>query len=290
MKDYNEVAKSVFQRSEAIIADNRRKRKKLMGVGIPILCCVLVALVGFGANWREFVTDDPTTIYYEPPYTEDPTEDPNIVTEPYVEDPTDDPDIDNSQEGEGAHGSEGHFEYERAYDWKIYGISGDLIDYIRKTSDKDFDDWSNDRDEITRKIGISSPDFVPMILAAIEDFNIPKETFEKINSERISIYKSMGDNPFTYGCYTQEEIDAIYSNDYETITKVFATKYAIVANDRACAPQFYLQATTDELNKYGITEQQVKEKIDLLLEDKIIVIRDGEIMLWFGDDTVLPLY
>ena len=48
MKDYKEVADDVFQRSEKIIADNRRKEKKIMKVGSMTACFCLIALLGVG--------------------------------------------------------------------------------------------------------------------------------------------------------------------------------------------------------------------------------------------------
>ncbi len=48
MKNYKEMADSVFQRSDEIIAENKRKRKNLIGITSAISCVCLVALIGFG--------------------------------------------------------------------------------------------------------------------------------------------------------------------------------------------------------------------------------------------------
>lgn len=48
MKNYKEMADSVFQRSNEIIAENKRKRKNLIGITSAVSCICLVALIGFG--------------------------------------------------------------------------------------------------------------------------------------------------------------------------------------------------------------------------------------------------
>lgn len=51
MKDYREVADDVFQRSEKIIADNRRRKNKIMKVGSMTACLCLIVLLGVRA-WQ----------------------------------------------------------------------------------------------------------------------------------------------------------------------------------------------------------------------------------------------
>lgn len=48
MKNYKEMADSVFERSNEIIAENKRKRKNLIGITSAVSCVCLVALIGFG--------------------------------------------------------------------------------------------------------------------------------------------------------------------------------------------------------------------------------------------------
>lgn len=51
MKDYKEVAKSVFQRSEEIALENRKKKKAMLKAGSAAGCFCLAAVLGFG-SWR----------------------------------------------------------------------------------------------------------------------------------------------------------------------------------------------------------------------------------------------
>lgn len=168
-------------------------------------------------------------------------------------------------------GGEGIFEYERAYHWKIYGISGELYDYISKKHD--LQAWLAKEDEKNKadKYTISSPDYTPVLIRIINEFKVPKTVFEQFNSERISIYKKNGwDARIADVCFTQEEIDALYSNDDARITKAFSSEYAIISGDKAYAPRFYLNATDEELSKYGITHEMIAEKKDLLLSSPIL--------------------
>lgn len=267
MKNYKEVADSVFQKSDEIIADNRRRKKNIMSVGVPIMCCILVAAVGFGANWKEFVTNDPT----------------NIIEPTDIETPTD-PEIDNGDGGDGeATGGDGYEEYDYAYARKSGGIDGRLINYIVENLDPDFYDWLDKWDKEHKfYLGYytDSPE-KPLLVQVIETFNVPKEYFEELNEWHIQINKENGwemDDIFT-----QKEIDALFSRDPFLISEVFASKYAIITSDGlACCPRYYLNATADELAEYGITDEQVQKKIDLLLKDEIIIIQDGEILLYYG--------
>ena len=171
-----------------------------------------------------------------------------------------------------ATGGDSDVRYARAYNDKIYTVSGRLIDYIEKNIGRDYTVWSQ---EVTNKIKstkytISSPTHTPRILLVIEEFDISKTDFERINNEGIEYLGSIDQDPFSLGCYTQEEIDALYSGDPSLITEVFATEYAIVKDGRAFAPKFYLNATASELSAYGITDKMVTAKTDVLLADSII--------------------
>ena len=220
-------------------APKKRSKKKLLIAAISgiLSLALIVTALGFGGFLQDFIPNDP-----------------NIDNTEYL--PT---------------GGEGNIEYERAYDDRIYGLSGKLIDYIIETSEKDYNSWQEKWFESTQITGISSPDYVPMLLAAIEEFNISKEAFEKINNEYIEMYKN---NDWEYMipqvCYTQDEIDAIYSIDPATITKTFASEYAIIVGDRACSPEWYLNATQKELKQYGVSTSDVESKTELLLKDGII--------------------
>lgn len=62
MKNYKEMADSVFQRSNEIIMKKRKKRKQLVGITSAISCCCLVALLGISAMHWEIFNQTPSTI------------------------------------------------------------------------------------------------------------------------------------------------------------------------------------------------------------------------------------
>ncbi len=172
-----------------------------------------------------------------------------------------------------ATGGDGIFEYERAYDPKLYQLNSDLMDYIYESGGTDLYEWLEQRSEEVKKseYNISDPEYVPVLLRTIEKYNISKEEFEKINNNSIAVYEKSGDyNLIEQVCYTQEEVDAVYSKNAAKINEVFATKYAIVVGDKAYAPNFYLNASEKELKKYDIPVLMIKEKAKLLLEDGFI--------------------
>lgn len=172
-----------------------------------------------------------------------------------------------------ATGGDSDVRYTRAYNDKIYGVSSRMIEYIEKSTGRDYDVWLQEITNKTKslKYTLSSPSYTPRILLVIEEFDISKTDFERINNEEIEFLKSVNeDDPISWGCYTQEEIDALYSGDPALITEVFATEYAIVKDGQAFAPKFYLNATASELSAYGITDKMVTAKTNVLLADSII--------------------
>ena len=102
----------------------------------------------------------------------------------------------------------------------------------------------------------------PSLVKVIHEFDVPKEVFEQFNNEWIKDGVSLKDY-----CFTQEEIDALYSNDDARITAAFASEYAIISGNKAYAPRFYLNASDEELAAYGITPAMIAEKTDLLLSN-----------------------
>lgn len=172
-----------------------------------------------------------------------------------------------------ATGGEGNFDYERAYAPKLYQLDSALMDYIVESGGTDLYEWLEQVTEETKKskYNISDPKHTPVLLRTIEKYNIPKKEFERINNHSIAIYEKSGDyNLIEQVCYTQEEVDALYSKNAAKITEVFATKYAITVGDKAYAPNFYLNASEKELKKYDIPLSTIKEKAELLLADGVI--------------------
>ena len=172
-----------------------------------------------------------------------------------------------------ATGGEGVFEYERAYVPKLYQLDSSLMDYIVESGGTDLYEWLEQVTEETKKskYNISDPEYAPSLIRTIKKYNISKEEFERINNNNIAIYEKSGNyNLIEQVCYTHEEVDALFSNNDAKITEIFATKYAIIAKDKAYAPGFYLNASEKELKKYDITLSAIEEKVTLLIDDGVI--------------------
>lgn len=172
-----------------------------------------------------------------------------------------------------AKGGDGDYDYDSAYAPKLYSLSSDLMDYISENSNVNLDNWLQQETEKIKSssYGTATPTQTPLLLLAIETFDISKTTFSEINDKYVQIYESHGDYSFIeQTCFSEEEIDALYSGNSALITEVFATEYAIVEDGQAFAPKFYLNATASELSSYGITDKMVTAKTNVLLADSII--------------------
>ena len=198
------------------------------------------------------------------------TEDPKDTAPPTVsQDPT-------FPEDEGARSIEGDIRLERAYDARLYSINSSLLQYIQENNKEiDLNGWLQAESEKTKqlKYGISAPEEVPSLLSVIKEFRIPRSAFEAINDDMIAGYEKReggGQTLIAQYCYSKEEIDALYSEDPSRITETFAAEYAVVANGKAYAPNFYLYATEEELNTYGISAAQIKTQKDRLLSDNVL--------------------
>ncbi|MBQ8893298.1 MAG: hypothetical protein IJ043_02690 [Clostridia bacterium] len=174
-------------------------------------------------------------------------------------------DTDNTFE---AMGGDNH-DYYYAYHGKLYRSISEMNNWL-ELQGIDIWEWWEQEAQATKqkKYTASDPEYVPILLNVIETFNFPREVFEKINQENIEFYQQYGSIEDV--CFNKEELDALYSGDSAVITRVFASPYAIVAGDRAFAPYFYLNATEEELQSYGITQEMIQKKITLLRRDKII--------------------
>ncbi len=84
MKNYDELTNDLLERRDRYVADQKKKRKRVIGVATSLCCCCLVALLGFGM-WQGGMFNS------QPPITLD---DSTIIGEKDYIDPDD---LDNSQ-------------------------------------------------------------------------------------------------------------------------------------------------------------------------------------------------
>lgn len=247
------------------------KKSKLAVITISSLLClaVIITAIGFSNTWRDQPTHTPNINVVDPTDDEAAID----VTDTNNAD-MNNADLDNNQESDDeqeAHGGfDGEYAYSYAYDYRLYALDTYLIEYVKENIDPDFGEWLNMLDEEGNGIDyfIGNPDYIPWLIRVIEEFDIPKEAFEEINNTLFKINDKNGwpqDDTFT-----QDEIDAIYSKDAATITKIFASDYAIIVGDKACAPEWYLNASQEEIKKYGISTSEINAKTEILIENSII--------------------
>lgn len=176
----------------------------------------------------------------------------------------------------GGSGGEGYPLYDSAYVRKLNASPGRLTIYVEETTSTDMSEWFLERDAAVKKMKYvgSNPDLTPFLVQIIREFNVPKEVLEEENEKELAFALKYGADPETvmenYDILTQEEIDIIYSGSDAAIAEHFATPYAIISNGKAYAPRFYINATDEELAKYGITRAEVEEKIKILRADGVI--------------------
>lgn len=123
------------------------------------------------------------------------------------------------------------------YAFDFYGLDGILDEYIGS-------------DKITEWIEAEKPEEITTY-QIIKYFNIPKDVF-------IDLYQGVQ--------YSNEQIDAMYSNDIMRINKAFANEYALVVNGEIFTPDWLATHTKSDYVNNGITAEMLIEyvnKIDI---------------------------
>ncbi len=222
MKTYEEIAKNALDRRDEYIKIKRKKIK------ITACACsvAFVALAGLGVWKSGFFVAKPIQ-----------GEETTVSTK--VEPTLTPADPDNSI----ACGGE-DYGWFNAYSDVLYSINSGLIDYIKEECNVDYVQWSESRKPLllATKYDLSDPECLPSLSEAIKTFNVPEQIIKD-----------------EYG-FSDEEIDALYSGELKDISRVFPADNAIIHNGRAFAPKWYLNATDEELARYGISRKTVTDK------------------------------
>lgn len=73
------------------------------------------------------------------------------------------------------------------------------------------------------------------LIEIVDELKIPKEKFVELNNKKLEEIRATDyfteDVIFRYFCFTDEEIDIIYSGDKKRIAEAFANPYAVIADD-----------------------------------------------------------
>lgn len=240
MRNYDEIANRVLERRDEHIKSKRKKIKILTGV----FCAVFTVFAGLGL-WKNYFSSGQPFVIHGEETTVEPTLTPADPNNPIA-----------------SGGDE--YDWFNAYNDKAYGVPGELITYIKETLNMDYSAWREADTAMVRasKYGASDPEYIPLLVKVIQKYDIPRSVIEQINSDRIDFYIEIEESEdyIKRSTLTSEEIDALYSGDLKEISRVFPAENAIIHNGRAFAPKWYLNATDEELARYGISKETVREK------------------------------
>ena len=149
----------------------------------------------------------------------------------------------DNQINQGAIG--GHsFKKDYEYDISYYGPAGSFTDLIKAEDPEGLAEW---RASFDNPDGTTNYKDITMI-KFIQRFDIPKEVIVSTN------------NSYQYPIFTDEQIEALYSNDKKLLADAFMNPDAIRVGDELYAPRWVATHTLDELKAVGITESILEAK------------------------------
>ncbi len=273
MKTYDEMARDVLARRDEYV---KTKRKKI-NITAGVCCIAFVALAGLGVYKSGILDTQPFSVQGEE--TSENTTVRSTLTPA-------DPDNPIAKGGDD-------YGWSNAYSEKVYGVSGELIDYIEETLKMDWKTWSESRTAMLRasKYDISDPEYIPFLVETIKRFDIPRAVIEQINSEAIEFYieHEQTEEYIKENTFTSEEIDLLYSGDLDEMSRVFPAENAIIHNGKAFAPLWYFNATDQELARYGITRKEVTDKaVSFVCNSSGSYMRFWTFVTYFKGGTIEP--
>ncbi len=274
MKTYDEMAKDILTRRDEYVKTKRKKIKITVGV-----CCVaFVALAGLGVY--------KSGVFFTQPFSMPGEETTAQISDKPTLTPAD-PDNPIAKGGDD-------YGWSNAYSEKVYGVPGELIDYIEETLKMDWKTWSESRTAMLRasKYDISDPEYIPFLVETIKEFDIPRVVIEQINSETIAWYVELEQTEeyIKENTFTSEEIDLLYSGDLNEMSRVFPAENAIIHNGKAFAPLWYFNATDQELARYGITRKEVTDRaVSYVCNSSGSYMRFWTFVTYFKGGTIEPI-
>ena len=156
----------------------------------------------------------------------------------------------DNQINQGAIG--GHsFKKDYEYDISYYGPAAPFTDLIKAEDPEGLAEW---RASFDNPDGTTNYKDITMI-KFIQHFDIPKEVIVATNN-------GLGQ----YAVFTDEQIEALYSNDKKLLADAFMNPDAIRVGDELYAPRWVATHTLDELKAAGITESILEAKCSEWME------------------------
>lgn len=148
---------------------------------------------------------------------------------------------------DGIGGSDKTLYYMGKYRRDFYGIDTSFNALVGENGNEIVGEWLNTEYNFSNTEGDWKKPF--SILDFIKEFNINKEDF-------ISVNENMG-----IPRYTDEEIDALFSDDIQQIYDIFLSPNAFYINGTVYTPNMIHGLSLDEMKAIGITEADISEKM-----------------------------
>ena len=128
---------------------------------------------------------------------------------------------------------ERHLAYK--YTDRLSNIKGHWMSFVLEETGKDIGTlWEKEWEPIS--------DEALSLFMVIDKLNVPKKKFIEVNNKELETLRAAGSDVFPEDvifrdyCFTDEEIDIIYSGDKKRIAAAFANPYAVIADDGEVYP------------------------------------------------------
>ena len=187
---------------------------------------------------------------------------------------------DNQQDGTGG---DSLIWTNNKYSDKLISIDMLWCDYVKEKTGVDIDTFAKSK-EWANEQGVRSLS----LMEIIDDLNITREKFEEVNNKHIEAHRelmsSLGssteESVFCIHCFTDEEIDIIYSGDKKRIAEAFAFPYAVVADNWELYPLRWIIDNPATLYKEReISLEAIQKSVDKIIEDGLVKNADKEALL-----------
>ena len=169
------------------------------------------------------------------------------------------------------------------YSDKLTSIDMLWCDYVKEKTGVDIDTFAKSK-EWANEQGVRSLS----LMEIIDDLNITREKFEEVNNKHIEAHRelmsSLGssteESVFCIHCFTDEEIDIIYSGDKRRIAEAFAFPYAVVADNGDIYPlRWIIDNPATLYEEKEISLDAIQKSVDKVIEEKFITNADKEALL-----------
>ena len=204
----------------------------------------------------------------------------SLPDEPISEGTPVDTDASDGQEGTGGDSLRW---VDNKYSDRLTSIGKPWCDYVIEKTGLDIDKFMKSK-EWVNELGVRSFS----LMEIIDALNINREKFKEIDNKHITLHQelmsslgySIEESALQKLCFTDEEIDIIYSGDKKRIAEAFAFPYAVVADNWELYPLRWIIDNPATLYKEReISLDAIQKSVDKIIEDGLVLKADKEALL-----------